>query len=77
MKLQLIDAPWCSACQAVMAEIEKLAEFYHSNDEIMIAKIDSTENEVHGLPIFDVPTIALFVRGSRKVNIGIPNQLLK
>ncbi|VDN50674.1 unnamed protein product [Dracunculus medinensis] len=59
-------APWCSACQAVMAEIEKLAEFYHSNDEIMIAKIDSTENEVHGLPIFDVPTIALFVRGSRK-----------
>lgn len=40
---------------------------YNSNKEIMIAKIDSTANEVPETPIFDVPTIGLFVDGEKKV----------
>lgn len=50
-----------------MPEIEKLGLMYNSNKEIMIAKIDSTANEVPETPIFDVPTIGLFVDGEKKV----------
>ncbi|MCP9258191.1 Protein disulfide-isomerase [Dirofilaria immitis] len=59
-------APWCEACQKTMPEIEKLGELYKNKKNLVIAKMNSMNNEVFGLPIFDVPTIALFIKGSKK-----------
>ncbi|VDM13794.1 unnamed protein product, partial [Wuchereria bancrofti] len=59
-------APWCEACQKTMPEIEKLGELYKNKKNLVIAKMNSVNNEVFGLPILDVPTIALFIKGSKK-----------
>ncbi|KAK6102526.1 Thioredoxin family protein [Brugia pahangi] len=59
-------APWCEACQKTMPEIEKLGELYKNKKNLIIAKMNSVNNEVFGLPILDVPTIALFIKGSKK-----------
>uniref|UniRef100_A0A0N5AR44 Thioredoxin domain-containing protein n=1 Tax=Syphacia muris TaxID=451379 RepID=A0A0N5AR44_9BILA len=64
--LTLTDAPWCTACQSTMPEFDKLGLLYNSDDNVIIAKVDSTANEVPKMPVFDVPTIALFVNGGRK-----------
>ncbi|VDO45756.1 unnamed protein product [Onchocerca flexuosa] len=60
------DAPWCEACQKTMPEIEKLGELYKNKKNVVIAKMNSVNNEIFELPILDVPTIALFIEGSRK-----------
>ncbi|EJW72722.1 hypothetical protein WUBG_16375 [Wuchereria bancrofti] len=49
-----------------MPEIEKLGELYKNKKNLVIAKMNSVNNEVFGLPILDVPTIALFIKGSKK-----------
>uniref|UniRef100_A0A8R1TZZ0 Thioredoxin domain-containing protein n=1 Tax=Onchocerca volvulus TaxID=6282 RepID=A0A8R1TZZ0_ONCVO len=59
-------APWCEACQKTMPEIEKLGELYKNKKNLVIAKMNSMNNEIFELPILDVPTIALFINGSRK-----------
>uniref|UniRef100_F1L5F2 Protein disulfide-isomerase 2 n=1 Tax=Ascaris suum TaxID=6253 RepID=F1L5F2_ASCSU len=62
----LFYAPWCSACQEALPEIEKLAELFADNKDVLIARMDATTNEVPRIPILDVPTLALFVKGDRK-----------
>ncbi|VDK84206.1 unnamed protein product [Litomosoides sigmodontis] len=59
-------APWCEACQKTMPELEKLGEIYKNEKNLVIARMNSINNEVFGIPIFDVPTIALFIKGSKK-----------
>uniref|UniRef100_A0A915BN93 Thioredoxin domain-containing protein n=1 Tax=Parascaris univalens TaxID=6257 RepID=A0A915BN93_PARUN len=59
-------APWCSACQNTLPEIERLAELFADNTDVLIARMDATKNEVPRIPILDVPTLALFVKGDRK-----------
>ncbi|VDM47662.1 unnamed protein product, partial [Toxocara canis] len=60
-------APWCTACQNTMPEIEKLAKLFAKNKHVIIARMDATTNEVPRLPILDVPTLALFIKGDTKV----------
>uniref|UniRef100_A0A915Q6I6 Thioredoxin domain-containing protein n=1 Tax=Setaria digitata TaxID=48799 RepID=A0A915Q6I6_9BILA len=59
-------APWCEACQKTIPELEKLGELYKNEKNLVIARMNSVNNEVLGLPVFDVPTIALFIKGSKK-----------
>lgn len=59
-------APWCTACQNTMPEVEKLGLMYNSDKRVMIAKVDSTVNEIPKMPVFDVPMLALFVDGEKK-----------
>ncbi|KAL4002670.1 Thioredoxin family protein [Acanthocheilonema viteae] len=59
-------APWCEVCQKAMPELEKLGELYKNKKNLVIAKMNSMNNEVFGIPILDVPTIALFIKGSKK-----------
>ncbi|VDN26855.1 unnamed protein product [Gongylonema pulchrum] len=47
-----------------MPEWEKLGELYKDKKKVTIAKMNSINNEVPGLPILDVPTLALFIKGS-------------
>lgn len=50
-----------------MPEVEKLGNIHKEKKNVVIAKMNSINNEVPGLPVFDVPTIVLFVKGSRNV----------
>lgn len=58
-------APWCGHCKSLAPKYEELATQLKSNKNILIAKIDSTMNEVEGVSIKGFPTIKLFRRGQK------------
>lgn len=44
--LLLLHAPWCGHCQKMMPDFEKLGKAWAKNDNIVIAKMDATANDV-------------------------------
>ena len=52
-------APWCGHCQKLAPEYEKLAEVFKSVENLLIAKIDASSNDVD-FPVEGFPTIVLF-----------------
>lgn len=57
-------APWCGHCKKLAPEYEKLGEHYKDDDNIIIAKMDSTANEVSSVKVSGFPTIKFFEAGS-------------
>jgi len=57
-------APWCGHCKKLAPVWEQLAEAYASNPEVVIARLDSTENEVEEVQIQGFPTLYFFPKGS-------------
>jgi len=56
-------APWCGHCKKLAPIYEKLGELFETNNNIVIAKIDATENDLPsnaGITIEGFPTIFLF-----------------
>lgn len=62
------DAPWCSHCKEMAAAWEELGERYKDHEDIVIAEMDATANELENLTIRGYPTLHYFPAGpGRKV----------
>ncbi|NWZ70236.1 PDIA2 isomerase, partial [Acrocephalus arundinaceus] len=63
--------PWCPHCQAMAAAWEELAERYKDREDIVIAEMDCTANELENITIQGYPTLHYFPAGpGRKVGVG-------
>ncbi|NXF32277.1 PDIA2 isomerase, partial [Nyctibius bracteatus] len=56
-------APWCSHCQAMAAAWEELGERYKDHEDIVIAELDATANELENITILGFPTLHYFPAG--------------
>ena len=50
-------APWCGHCKELAPHYEEAAKRLANNPNIMLVKVDSTENEVAGVDITGFPTL--------------------
>jgi protein disulfide-isomerase A1 len=58
-------APWCGHCKSLAPEYEKAAEYFQGHDHIVLAKVDSTENEIEGHPVNSYPVLKFFPRDNK------------
>jgi len=60
-------APWCGHCKQLAPIYDSLAEKFADQEEFVVAKMDSTINELEDIKIQSFPTIKLFPKGSSEV----------
>lgn len=60
-------APWCGHCKSLEPIWDELAQVVASKTDLVIAKMDSTANEVAGVSVKSFPTIRLFRVGSAPI----------
>ncbi|NXL66684.1 PDIA2 isomerase, partial [Chordeiles acutipennis] len=56
-------APWCSHCQEMAAAWEELGERYKDHENIVIAELDATANELENITVIGFPTLHYFPAG--------------
>uniref|UniRef100_A0A7S1KQ37 Protein disulfide-isomerase n=1 Tax=Percolomonas cosmopolitus TaxID=63605 RepID=A0A7S1KQ37_9EUKA len=59
-------APWCGHCKKLVPIYEKLATYFGTVDELVVAKVDATENDVPDVNIEGFPTILFFPSNDKK-----------
>ncbi|XP_069840384.1 protein disulfide-isomerase A2 [Dendropsophus ebraccatus] len=56
-------APWCSHCKELEPIWEELGEKYKDHENVIIAKIDGTANEIDGMRVRGYPNLRFFPAG--------------
>ncbi|XP_063788502.1 protein disulfide-isomerase A2 [Pseudophryne corroboree] len=56
-------APWCTHCKELEPIWEELGEKYKDHENVIIAKIDGTANEIDGLRVRGYPNLRFFPAG--------------
>lgn len=68
----ILDAPWCAHCKEMAPAWEELAEKYRDHEDVIIAELDATANELEAFPVRGFPTLKYFPAGpGRKVRPGL------
>jgi len=58
-------APWCGHCKSLAPHWEDLGKHFASNENVMIAKFDATENEADGVEVESYPTLIYYSRDNK------------